>query len=103
MKITILTVLMTIICIPALANQSIKYCYNCRVSSQQRVEKPYINVNSAPVTYPVASVIRQINPYYPVYIEAMPAIAQGPNCWLQPDPYTFLGDIFGYDYIYMCQ
>lgn len=103
MKIIGIVVLMMFICNPGYANQSIKYCYNCRVTSQQKVVRPYVNVSPAPVVYPGPVVIRPVSQYYPAYIESAPVIPQGLNCWLQPDPYTFLGEIFGYDYMYVCR
>lgn len=69
MKIIGIAVLMMIICNPGYANQRIKYCYNCRVTSQQKVVRAYVNVSPAPVVYPGPVVIGPVNLYYPAYVE----------------------------------
>ncbi len=95
--------------IPAKADQSVRFCYNCTLNNHSR---PAVQAQAPKVTktvvypvsdYPVGQAYGYgiiTNNYYPY--QSVP-IPQGSRCWLQPDPYTFLGEIFGYDYIYVCQ
>ena len=42
--------------------------------------------------------------YYYGYPSAYTQVISAPanRCWYQADPYTFLGDVFGYDYDLIC-
>ncbi len=46
-----------------------------------------------------------VNNYYeqPYAIYSHRTVFDNGPCWYQLDPYTFLGDIFGYDYDYVCR
>lgn len=110
LRVTLVSLAMGLSLTPALGNQSIRYCYNCTLNNQARVSVPQryqararpINVYPA---VPIASVApgyaAPVDPYYTGYGNVY--LPQGSRCWMQPDPYTFLGEIFGYDYIYVCQ
>lgn len=91
---------------PAFAGQSVRYCYNCVLNERSRI--------AAPVPVYPRQVITTVYPAPSVPVYPAPTVAYAPGygsvplppasrCWLQPDPYTFLGEIFGYDYIYICQ
>lgn len=59
---------------------------------------------------PPNKAIKIQNDYVFNYYDEQPYIIYSPqttynnaSCWYQLDPYTFLGDIFGYDYDYFCR
>lgn len=92
---------------PSKAETNIRYCYNCEI--KKTVVKRYNNpVVGAPVVvtpYVAAPVVASPYPYpVAVPVQAPVAYVTGPRgCVWYPDPYTFLGEIFGYDYIQVCQ
>jgi len=83
---------------PVYANQNIKYCYNC--DYHKTIVKRYYNnpVVVAPMEAPIIAPSPGIFMEGPIVYPAAPM-----NCAWYPDPYTFLGEIFGYDYIQVCQ
>ena len=100
-QIILVVVALMLATLNAEANQYIRYCYNC--SDKKTVIKKYYN--NPVVVAPTAAV--PIIPMAPAGIVVgaqivYPAIPVM-NCAWYPDPYTFLGEIFGYDYIQICQ
>ena len=83
------------------ANQNIRYCYNC--DYQNTIVKKYYN--NPVVVAPAANI--PVMPVAPVGVVVSAPIVYPltpvMNCAWYPDPYTFLGEIFGYDYIQVCQ
>lgn len=83
------------------ANQNIRYCYNC--DYRKTVVKKYYNnpVVVAPVTTVPVMPVEPVGVVVgaPIVYPSAPIM----NCAWYPDPYTFLGEIFGYDYIQVCQ
>lgn len=52
---------------------------------------------------PTETIIVQPAPIEVIEVAPVVTVAPVPVCWYQPDPYTFLGEIFGYDYYYVCR
>lgn len=81
----------------AIANQRIKNCYNCNY--KKTVVQRYYNNPTIVVPGPVPALLPG-----PTIVEAPAAYPVAPvYCAWYLDPYTFLGEIFGYDYIPICQ
>lgn len=96
-----------IISAPGRAETNIRYCYNCEIKKTVVKRSNTVVAPVAVVAAPVATAPVVVSPYpYPVAvpIQAPVAYVAGPrSCAWYPDPYTFLGEIFGYDYIQVCQ
>ncbi len=106
-KLKLALVAMLIIPATSKAETNIRYCYNCEI---KKTVVKRTNTLVAPVPVVVAPVVAApviVSPYPYQAVAPSPApiaYAAGPRgCVWYPDPYTFLGEIFGYDYIQVCQ
>lgn len=107
MKKVIFALFFIVLCAPVTAEENTVYCYNCKVyntpRNEKRVVQPMVPVAPTPVTpIPYGYYYPYYQPYYPV-IQQVPVVVSPPVCSWYPDPYTFLGDIFGYDYYPVCR
>lgn len=102
------------------ATNEIDYCYNCKVYQQKKIVKKYVAPAPPRPIIQEQVIIQQpppvvVNPP-PVVVNPPPVVVQEqviiqqpvpmpppPVCYWVPDPYTFLGDVFGYDYYQVCQ
>ena len=90
------------------ATNEIDYCYNCKVYQQKKIVKKYVTPPPVVVSPPIV-----VNPTPPVVVQEQIIVQQPvpvpvpvpvpPVCYWVPDPYTFLGEVFGYDYYQVCQ
>lgn len=89
-------------------NYNIDTCNDCTINVQKRVVKKVVRpvvLPTIPVAVAPAPVVVGAVPAGPGPISSVipvPVYARPPVCGYYPDPYTFLGDIFGYDIVYGC-
>jgi hypothetical protein len=92
---------------PGKGETNIRYCYNCEIKKTVVKRSNTVVAPVAVVAAPVVAAPVVVSPYpyaAAVPVQAPVAYVAGPRgCVWYPDPYTFLGEIFGYDYIQVCQ
>lgn len=52
---------------------------------------------------PTETIIIEPAPVEVITVMPVVPVEPVPVCWYEPDPYTFLGEVFGYDYYYVCR